>query len=263
MDDRIYTGYKAIDNFTKGFKKEDLIIFYAKPIERLEEYIHNIIYHVACDNKKILYLNIKEEGKLSYIPKVDHENITRAIPSNQLLPEMKEIIEFCDKKFNKERYDLLVINNLDRIWRELTNRKSSNVCFQLKTLAKWLKVPIITLTNFSDYPNRFIGRILPIEAYLKAPEKTVDYMMLWYPFKLDNSNNQFNNLKNNQIETRIVNINTKKESISHLLHCERLEEVRSYSKELYNLINKVRALGLEEKDILEFAFYWENKELPE
>lgn len=258
MDERIYTGYREIDSFTGGIGKDDLYVLVFGPEGRKEGHLWNIIKNVADQGKRILYINLINSTGLSYIPPESHKNV---INETGLIPDVIDIGRSCRKH---KDIDLIVINSLDLIWQRSSYYKRDNVCYQLKCLAKNIHTPIM-VSNLSDglYKRANLLRICISSGIQEEGRKFVDYLILFYLPESYYSNHYKDKDTVTELEARIVNFHTLKEKIVHMIYSEVTGEIREYTPRVYGLLCKAKTLGLDTKDAITFAFYWENRELPE
>ena len=258
IDKRIYTGYKEIDSFTGGIRKDDLFVFGSGPLRKKEEALWNIIKNVADQDKKILYINLINSTGLSYIPPESHENV---INETGLIPDVIDIGRSCRKH---KDIDLIVINSLDLIWQRSSYYKRDNVCYQLKCLAKNIQTPI--MVSISGRPEDGFYRRADIRSIcggiLEEGRRFSDCLILFYR-PVSNLHNRCNNKDTiTELEARIVDFHTGKEKIVYMIYSEVTGEIREYTPRVYGLLCKAKTLGLDTKDAITFAFYWENRELP-
>ncbi len=257
VSNRIYTGYREIDSFTGGIRKNDLFVFGSGPLSRKEEALWNIIKNVADQGKRILYINLINSTGLSYIPPENHENV---INETGLIPDVIDIGRSCRKY---KGIDLIVINSLDLIWQRTSYYKRDNVCYQLKCLAKNIQTPV--MASISSRPEDGLYRMVDIRkicgGILEEGRRFVDYLILFYPPSTRNHCNDEDRIT--ELEGRIVDFHTGKEKIVYMIYSTATGEIREYTPKVYGLICKAKTLGLDTKDAITFAFYWENRELPE
>lgn len=254
-DNRIFTGYKEIDSFTGGIRKDDFVVLGARRPDRKEEFLWNIIKSIADQGKRILYINLINSTGLSYIPPKNHENV---INETGLIPDVIDIGRSCRKH---KDIDLIVINSLDLIWQRSSYYKRDNVCYQLKCLAKNIQTPVmVSLPNGAE-----INRRASIETIgsgiLEEGKSFIDYLIVFYP---PNSNyHDHNKDRITELEAKITDIHTGKEKVIYMIYSEVTGEIREYTPKVYGLICKAKTLGLDTKDAITFAFYWENRDLLE
>ena len=138
MNKYIPTGIKQLDEYTKGFKKGELIVIGGRPAMGKTTFLLNIARNIISDNKRVLYISLEKEGKYlidlleSLTPNDDRKELAVRQNNIEILDHssyvmsielLNRIIYRSIKRFEKkymcvtlEAVDLIIIDGIDNMF---------------------------------------------------------------------------------------------------------------------------------------------------
>lgn len=251
---RLYFNYKSLDSFTGGLKKDDLVILGTDPIRKAVVVATNLIREVVKQDKQVLYVSLgkdKEELLKGY-PELLNPNIL-------IDDESASIIDVEKRAAAHQGFDLIMIDNSNKTWND-TYLVKTKTYHRYKKMAENVRIPVLILTGVSS----IIGtRSRP--RHIKVIEYC-NYMFFLYRPVLQQYQEDYNHRTDdlfNEMEIRMFNFKTRTEIKAYAIYSKETYEIREISSRIRKLLRLARSLGLNAEDSIRYAFYWEDKELPE
>ena len=251
---RLYFNYGSIDSFTNGLKKDDLVILGTDPIRKAVAVANNLIREVVKQDKQVLYVSLGKEKEelLKRYPELLNPNIL-------IDDKSASIIDVEKKAAAHQGFDLIVIDNSNKTWND-TYLVKTKTYHRYKKMAEKVRIPVLILTGVSSIiGTRSRPRQIKVVEYC-------NYMFFLYRPVLQPYQEDYNHRTDdlfNEMEIRMFNFKTRTENKAYAIYSKETYEIREISSRIRKLLRLARSLGLSTEDSIRYAFYWEDKELPE
>ena len=250
---RLYFNYGSIDSFTNGLKKDDLVVLGADPVNKTVALTNNFIREVVEQDKQVLYVSLRKtkEELLKEHPELFNENIL-------IDDECSTVTNIEKKAATHQNIDMIVIENLNEAWSNSYLSKT-NMCYRYKRLAVNVKVLVLVLSNLHKL------MITGADPFLTGIQYC-NYMFFLSTPALQQYQEDYNYRADdlfNEMEIKMSNPKTETKSKAYVLYSQETYEIREISGRIRKLLRLARSLGLNAEDSIRYAFYWEDKELPE
>ena len=243
---RLYFNYRSIDSFTNGLKKDDLVVLGANPADKTLALASNFIREAVKQDKRVLYVSLRraKEELLEEYPELSNSNIF-------IDDESSTVMDIEKKAATLRNLDLIVVDSLNETWSNKYLLKT-NVCYQYKCLAANVRVPVLVLTGLYKLTLKRM-QYCNYGLFLHTP-----VLQLYQ----EDYNHRTDDLFN-EIEIKMLNFKTRIEKKAYSIYSQETYEIREISNRIRKLLRSARSLGLSTEDSIRYAFYWEDKELPE
>ena len=254
----ILTGYNSIDTFTDGFTDGDLVLItgYHRGISEL--LADNIVANNCRKNRKVLLLCefSKEVDVLSRLYIVDRYSGYRnnLIIDNSLKTSVDDLYSLSQEK----DADLIVIRGISSISGNHFRGFSKDMISRLKLFSTNTGKPVIVCYNsighlYMTNDSRFIHgqrrvdtNAVDYELIIKENLTSPEHKNLYHEFELNAKTNR------SFYKTKLK-----------LLFCPETGTIFDPQSVAIKLMHNAKTLGLEAKDIIDFANFWKDRTNPE